>query len=53
MLRSALLYLSEQKQLRHFTETSPLAARLTSRFIAGMTLDDAVAVCRRLERTGS
>ncbi len=48
MLRSALLYLSEQKQLRHFTETSPVARRLTSRFIAGMTLADAMAVCTRL-----
>ncbi len=48
MLRSALLYLSEQKQIRHFTETSPVARRLTSRFVAGMTLADAMAVCERL-----
>jgi proline dehydrogenase len=52
MLRSALLYLSEQKQLRHFTETSRFARRLTSRFIAGMTLQEAMEVCAKLQRHG-
>jgi proline dehydrogenase len=33
-------------------ETSPLAERLTTRFIAGLTLDDGLAVCERLEREG-
>jgi proline dehydrogenase len=50
-MRSALLYLSEQKkQLRHFTETSSAARRLTSRFVAGFRLEDAMQVAERLQR---
>lgn len=30
-------------------ETSPVAARLTRRFIAGLTLEQALAVCRKLQ----
>ncbi len=33
-------------------ETSSYAARLTSRFVAGLTLDDALAVTGRLQREG-
>jgi proline dehydrogenase len=33
-------------------ETSPVAARLTARFIAGLTLNEGLAVCERLEREG-
>jgi proline dehydrogenase len=33
-------------------ETSPIAGRLTERFIAGLTLADGLAVCERLEREG-
>ncbi len=33
-------------------ETSPAAGRLTSRFIAGSTLDRALAVCQNLNRDG-
>ncbi len=33
-------------------ETSPIAGRLTERFIAGLTLDDGLAVCERLEHEG-
>jgi proline dehydrogenase len=49
-LRSLLLYLSRRKRLRRWMETSPLAERLTERFIAGLTLDDGLSVCERLER---
>jgi proline dehydrogenase len=49
MLRSFLLYLADQKQLRRWMETSPLARPLTSRFIAGLTLEEGLGVCRRLE----
>jgi len=52
ILRSLLLFLSEQKQLRKWVETSRLARPLTSRFIAGRTLEDALAVCTRLHREG-
>ncbi len=52
MLRSLLLLLSRQSWLRHWMETSPAAERLTSRFIAGHTLEREVAVCRRLNAEG-
>ena len=52
MLRSFLLYLSRQSWLRHWIETSSAADRLTSRFIAGATLERALAVCQRLNRDG-
>lgn len=48
MMRALLLYLSTQPQLRHWMETSPAARPLTKRFVAGMTLDQEVAVIRRL-----
>ena len=52
MLRSLLLALSRQPHLRHWMETSPFAERLTSRFIAGSTIDREVAVCQRLNADG-
>jgi proline dehydrogenase len=52
VLRSSMLYLSRRKRLRRWMETSPAAERLTTRFIAGLALDDGLAVCRRLEREG-
>ena len=51
-VRGAFLYLSKQKDLRHFLETSPNARRFTSRFIAGLTLDDALRVARELQSGG-
>jgi proline dehydrogenase len=48
MLRSVLLYLSRQKGLRHWMEDSSLAVRLTSRFVAGRNLDDALRVSAKL-----
>ncbi|HYK17926.1 MAG TPA: proline dehydrogenase family protein [Bryobacteraceae bacterium] len=52
MLRSLLLFLSRQSWLRHWMETSPAADRLTSRFVAGHTLEREIAVCQRLNRDG-
>ncbi len=52
VLRSLLLYLSRQKQMRHWVETSPTAGRLTKRFVAGRTLDKGLEVCRRLNGEG-
>jgi proline dehydrogenase len=52
VLRSLLLLLSNQSWLRHWMETSSAAERVTSRFIAGHTLEREVAVCRRLNAEG-
>jgi proline dehydrogenase len=51
-LRTALLYLSRHRGLRAWAENSVLARRVSSRFIAGKTLDDALAVCRRIRGEG-
>ena len=51
-LRATLLYLSRHKKLRTWAEHSPIAKRVSSRFIAGKTLDDALAVCRRMRGEG-
>jgi proline dehydrogenase len=48
MLRSTLLYLSEQKQINAFVRRNPLARRGASRFVAGETLDEAAAAVRAL-----
>jgi proline dehydrogenase len=51
-VRSLFLFLSRQKQLRRWMETSAAARRMATRFVAGETLDDALAVCRRLNSEG-
>jgi proline dehydrogenase len=48
LLRSSLLYLSGQRSLRRWMETSQAAVRLTARFVAGLRLSDAMAVAERL-----
>ena len=48
MTRAFFLYLSQQPTLRGWVENSPLSGKLTKRFVAGQTLDDEIAVCRRL-----
>ena len=52
MLRTTMLSLSRQSWLRDWMQNSPLASRFTSRFIAGRTLDQALAVCARLGSEG-
>ena len=47
-MRGAFLYFSRQPQLRRWVETSHHARRFTSRFIAGLKLDDALAAARQL-----
>lgn len=49
MLGPLLLALSRQRRLRRFVESSPWGRRLSSRFVAGLELDqalDAAAACR-------
>jgi proline dehydrogenase len=52
MTRNFFLYLSQQQRLRHWMETSPLARKLTSRFVAGETLDDELRVSTQLQGQG-
>jgi proline dehydrogenase len=52
LLRSAFIALSHNRPLRHFCEHSRLGARLNSRFIAGMTIDDALRAAERLNAQG-
>ena len=48
MLRRSLLYLSEQPWLRRWMENSPVSRKLTSRFVAGRTLDDGIRILQKL-----
>ena len=52
VVRSFLLFLSRQRHLRKWMETSPLAQRLAARFVAGETLDQALAVARKINSEG-
>ncbi|HYM12155.1 MAG TPA: proline dehydrogenase family protein [Bryobacterales bacterium] len=52
LLRHLFLFLSNRRRLRRFLEHSPAALRLTSRFIAGRQIDDAVRVTRQLNLSG-
>jgi proline dehydrogenase len=51
-LRSAFIALSRNRPLRRFCEHSRLGARLNSRFIAGMTSDDALRAAEEVNRQG-
>jgi proline dehydrogenase len=51
-VRSLFLFLSRQRHLRRWVENSRLAQRLSSRFVAGKTLDAALAVGRRINSEG-
>ena len=51
-VRSFFLFLSRSKTLRKWMETSPLARRLATRFVAGETLDQALDLARRLKSEG-
>ena len=46
MLRRTILYLASHRALRNWVETSPSARRLSSRFVAGSQLSDALEVIR-------
>lgn len=51
-VRSFFLFLSRLKWLRRWMETSSPARRLSTRFVAGETLDQALAVARKLNAEG-
>jgi len=48
MLRASLLWLSEQPRIFEFVSKSRLARRMASRFVAGKTIDSAMAALRDL-----
>jgi proline dehydrogenase len=52
MLRSTLLYLSDQPQVFKFVRNNRLAKGFARRFVAGETLEDALAVVRSLNARG-
>src|ERR1700685_2684978 len=49
MTRDFFLYLSRQKAIRKWMETSAAARKLTQRFIAGETLEQELSVCEQLQ----
>ena len=51
-MRTFFLFLSRQKQLRKWMETSRWARRLSARFVAGDNLPDALATCQRINTEG-
>ncbi len=52
MLRSALLYLSEQPKIFKFVRNNRVAKSFANRFVAGETLDSALAAVKRLNARG-
>jgi proline dehydrogenase len=52
MLRSALLYLSDQPQIFRFVRHNRLAKSFANRFVAGETLDTALAAVAKLNERG-
>jgi proline dehydrogenase len=52
MIRSALLYLSNQKRIFRFVRNNGLAKRFVKRFVAGETLDEALRAVEPLNRKG-
>jgi proline dehydrogenase len=52
LTRSALIYLSRQEGLKEFAAKFGLFKKLTTRFIAGETIDEAVAAIRELNARG-
>ena len=52
MTKAFFLFLSQRKGLRDWMERWPPARRLTRRFIAGETLEEALAVAAELKRAG-
>jgi proline dehydrogenase len=52
VLRSAFIALSRNRSLRRFCERSSLGNKLSSRFVAGMEIHDALAVAESVNRQG-
>ncbi|WP_213806659.1 proline dehydrogenase family protein [Granulicella sp. dw_53] len=52
MLRSLFIALSQNKRLRAFSERSVLGRRMSGRFVAGMTVEEALSACEQVNREG-
>lgn len=52
MFRAFFVHLSENKSLRNFAERSPLGRRVSSRFVAGLEIADAVRATQAINRGG-
>ena len=52
VLRSAFIALSQNHQLRGFAESSSLGSKLSSRFVAGLEIEDALRVCSQVNQQG-
>jgi proline dehydrogenase len=52
MLRSVMLYLSEQQQIFRFVRHNKLAKSMANRFVAGETLESALSAVSRLNARG-
>lgn len=52
MLRATFIALSESRSLRSFAERTALGQRLSRRFVAGLTVDDALRAARAMNELG-
>jgi len=52
ILRSAFIALSRNQPLRQFSERSSLGRRMSSRFVAGLTVDDALRTAEAIQAQG-
>jgi proline dehydrogenase len=52
MMRGIFLYLSKRPALRRWMEAWPPSHKVTRRFVAGDTFEEALAVCERLQTEG-
>jgi proline dehydrogenase len=51
-LRSIFIALSQNRKLRSFSERSAIGHKLSGRFVAGMSVEEALAACQRVNREG-
>ena len=52
VLRSSFIALSQNRQLRTFAESSSFGSKLSSRFVAGLEIEDALRVCSQVNQQG-
>jgi len=52
VLRSAFIALSHHRSLRKFAEHSAIGGKLSSRFVAGLEIEDALRVCAQINQQG-